>query len=165
VVVENACHKKIDKMSVSLMQIINLRSRHNNNMKTKRIVKKINGIQFRDKIESMEHHEWCDCLLIPSTCPTINRRTCQLINVTYVVDFRFGDNEPDIDNDLVIPIVIGTMPLVKYLKSDMVQPQLVYEKSKIFTQYYEYNTWNYDGDVIESDLKSFKSLYPVYNNL
>lgn len=99
-------------------------------------------------------------LLIPSVCPTSNGLS-KIIDISYLLIFSFGVRG-SLDRDLVIPVVIGTMPLRTESESSVhsyLPP--TYEES-MFGAEKSSGDESSKGDVYDSDVNSYRPLYPNF---
>ena len=98
-------------------------------------------------------------IVIPPICAS-SIDLCKIIQINYYVVLCYGVFG-SLDQDLSLPIKIGTVPLNDVLYST--NPPS-YEES-VFESISEHKEKNAEGEFFESDEKTFKPLYPIYPDL
>lgn len=154
--INNRTNRAITEMSANLVQKIKF---HSNN-KTKTCIRNVASIKYDQRVSARSTDRWDkSVLLIPPVCSSSNG-TCRIIEVSYAVIFRFDASGFAISKDLVIPIVIGTIPM--NIEQDSRPPAYTYETCIFGPNPVDIPDETRKGEIIESDSNTFKPYYPYY---
>lgn len=152
-------------------------------------------IRYPGRISAQSHLRWDNgLLLVPPLCPHLNN-LCGIIEVSYFLRLDYNEgNDFYMTDELAIPIVIGTIPLVngssiteyqQPMASSSLPPSappiwhssslppktnLTHRPAQIENNENTISTPTQPyndlskGEIIESDHKSFVPQYPFYND-
>lgn len=164
--IQNKTLKKIIKCSVKLVQRIKFSgSRKDLMVKFKKVkhvlLDLVNITDDRIVPEKSDFMFEAKSFEIPKVCPSTNG-LCELIEIEYFVVFEFRV-DGSVEKLLEIPIKIVTLPLDADKKS--------YNRLSSFEEFCLENTLPFsyheqlDGEVYDSDEKTFKQFYPYFNKI
>ena len=95
---------------------------------------------------------------IPALNGTMNKLT-SLIEINYFVRLLFDIMGPSVEQELTIPIVIGTIPLRKI----DTEPEACSFEASTISGAFSIKDEHLVGEVIETNLNTFKIMFPIYN--
>jgi hypothetical protein len=159
---DNKSNRTIDEMTVNLKQNIRFYA----TTKSKSCIRNVGAIRFPRKIPSRFQDTWNDSVLvIPPVCSTSNG-TCGIIEVSYSIVFNFDTSGIAISKDLVIPIVVGTIPLKLSENNHYDMPAPPSYEACMFpiSNGQIPDDVETKGEVVESDSNTFKPFYPYYKD-
>ena len=173
--VDNRSRREIKPMTVRLVQEITFHGQRFT-YHIKKVKREVAMVRYTNTIAARTHEDWSQIkLLIPPVCSTTDSSQPHIIEIGYELVFNFDAAGAHVSRDLSIPIVIGTVPLVDSSQDNTVA---IVDPSSIQTHSYmpsvfepndsDHLPLEYDdiiGDIIESNAKSFKPLYPYFDSL
>ena len=159
--IDNRSSKGLNRLTVSLIQRIKFHGKN----RSKECIRNVASVNLHKPVASKSVENWNNVLLkIPPVCST-TQGSSRLIEVSYLLAFTFGAVAPKLATDLVLPIVIGTIPIRQNFATDNFVPvpfsyePSIFEPNPVLMP----SEFFYNGDVIESD-NEFRPSYPYYNN-
>ena len=175
--IENKCSKDVVHNCVKLMRTAFFHAKDstytellsfNNPNNTKNVEQVVVSIQIEKLIGSNQtktlSSDELEPLVIPPLCPT-ETGLCDIINISYALVFTFAVKN-SIDKNLVIPIVIGTVPL----GSDSSNLKLGYSEAPPCYDRSVYPSITFEnqektpikGEMYDTNADVFKPLYPSF---
>lgn len=154
-------------MSVSLIQQIRFIA----TWKTKIDKRVISKVIFPSIVNERSFQDWNNIVLpIPAVCSTSNGIS-KIIEVNYMAVFNFNPSGMSVSKDLIIPIVIGTIPFrenygVSLGNDDSsAPPPYSYEGCMFGPNTTKLsNEDDEKGEYYENDSNTYRPLYPVYKD-
>lgn len=160
--IDNRSSKGLNRLTVSLIQRIKFHGKG----RSKECIRNVASVNLHKAVGSNSVENWNNVLLkIPPVCST-TQGSSRLIEVSYLLVFTFGAIAPKLATDLVLPIVIGTIPIRQTIAADSFVPvpysyePSIFEPNPILMP----SEFFYNGDILESD-NNFKPSYPYYNDI
>ncbi|CAF0761104.1 unnamed protein product [Brachionus calyciflorus] len=159
ITVNNKSNRLISRMSVSLIQKIKFKA----NYRTKLSYRTIENFRFPSSVQERSIVKWDNSvLIIPPICPTSDGR-CKIIDVSYLVLFDFCASGLSLTKEMLIPIVIGTIPLRPQVERIWNDELISYEECKFgpYPDKISFDEEDFD-DIMETTEEKFKPLYPFF---
>ena len=148
-------------------------------MHTTIIEREVASTMYVGRISPNEHLNWEDGkVIVPPLCPSSSNKSCGNIEVKY--SLRLGyitGNDMSRDDELSIPIVIGTIPLDNLVNNDVKcqpsappQPEtsLFTFEPNLFREVSNFKEMSYNNEskeeTLDSDYNSYRPLYPYFRD-
>lgn len=161
-VVDNKSNRDIKPPLASLVQVVRLQA----TTKSKTTHRKVATLELPNRIQERMCEKFDNMkLVVPPVCSS-SFGTSRIIDISYYFDLNFDASGPSISTDLNIPVVIGTVPL---LRSDQDHPQssshaiLTFEASIFDANQFKQELID-KGEIMQSDTDTYKPFYPYYKN-
>lgn len=105
--VENNTKRKTKRMTIKLFQTIKFHA----TTKTKTSGSNVVFLNCDKQLGTHASEEWNNSFMVPVVCPSSNG-LCKIIEIGYVLVFNFDATGTSTSTDLMIPITLGTIPLI-----------------------------------------------------
>lgn len=148
-------------MKVVLVQEIRLHAKK----KSRTCIRSVASVGYRGKIKPGQQENWTNVsLVVPPVCSSSNE-ICKIIQVSYAIRLSFEAGFFSFGNELIIPLVIGTVPLMNTGMSVPSDLPFIYQES-IFDPIINQTIpieYDINGSIVETNIKTFRPCYPYYN--
>lgn len=163
--IDNRSNRELDSIKVKLVQDLKFHA----TTKSRTSQRNVAEVVYSNVIRPCSIESWNKgTLVIPPVCPSSNG-ACKIIEISYSVVFVFGASN-SIDSNLAIPIYIGTIPL-RQLENTSNNTSSAYPSAPSYQECMfganpnqEFDSGFQKGELIESDLSTFKPFYPYYKD-
>lgn len=162
VIINNRSSREIKTMKVDLIQQI----RFHATTKSRTCTRHVASVVYPAKIPPRQQEHWDNiALVVPPVCSSSNG-TCRIIEVNYAINLNFDAAGVALSQDLTIPIVIGTIPLMNLGMPVPNNLPLTYQASIFDPTPNQEMPPDYEtkGEVVESDANSFRPHYPYFKD-
>lgn len=140
------------------------------------IEREVASTMYVGRISPNDHLKWENGkVIVPPLCPSSSNKSCGNIEVNYFLRLGYiTGNDRSRDDELSIPIVIGTIPLVNVANNDVkCQPSAPPQpETSLFT--FEPNLFRevsnfkeiseIKDETLDSDYNSYRPLYPYFKD-
>ncbi|RNA34510.1 arrestin domain-containing 3-like [Brachionus plicatilis] len=158
---DNKSNRTIKELSIILIQRVAFHAKGKSKMVTSNVIKSV----FSKTIEAKKFENWNDAaLIIPPVCPSSNG-SCRIIDVNYEIALYFA-SELTLDSRVIIPIVIGTVPIMSEGDMGLTNSEFSYLPSELKLDLNEPIEVEEDQktDEADSNLKAFMPYYPYFKD-
>ena len=167
----NIENKSSNKAKITAVEIIQ-RTRFNATAKTRTELRTVAKVNYPKIIPPGLNETLTSSLVIPPVCSTSNG-LCRIIEVSYEATLRFGSTGVGFDKSVIVPVVVGTVPLMQVAISAQdakaMGAQVPSYEACMFGVNQAGSTIPNDletkGEFVESDAKNYKPLYPYFKDL
>ena len=151
VIVDNQkSSRQVQDVTVTLLQKI----RYQVKASVKKCFRRAASLTLPKTVAPRTLEKWSSHIIIPPLSASTNGK-CRIVDVYYSVVCEFA-TESSSGGKLIIPITIGTKPFID-AKSNATMASMRYEMCHFEpTRFVE----NIKGEIVESDVNSFKPYYP-----
>lgn len=153
--IDNQSSREITELVIILVQ----KMKYHVQREVKKCFRRVAMVAFPNCIAPKSKEKWSSHLVVPPICASSNGK-CRIIEVFYAIQCSFEvSGLGSKSTDLVIPITIGTKPFVTTgltatTTSNVTKYEMCHFEPSKFSENFS------DGQVLDSDLLSFRPCYP-----